>query len=773
MSTFNGDSYVDFRNINLKGGASGTGLIRWNPASSYGTNGALWATNPFGTADYGLYINGSGQLVFSSAGSATVLGTPGGAGTIPTFNAVFGQSSTLQLGGVATFTIDNSTGNNNVLTLTNTGGGSGVLLQITNVGSGSDIAGTSGTWTFSKTGVATFLTATLAGSAGATSLELTLGNIVVDAGGISLTKAANSATLTVVNNTATTASVVVISGSAAYTGSTTTSFMTISPTGLTTGTAVYIPTVALSTGIALQLNYAGTTSLTTGKMFYVLSSATAMQSTSRLFLISHTGISSASGAGILCEHISAATDATDIMKITASSTITGSLMWLAMASSLTGIGLSIPNCDALTTGYGINVTGSTTALTTTGRLFLVSHSGATTSTGTVAEFITAATDGTVLLKLTSAASVSGINLSIVGTTGMTTGSLIRATSSTAAAVATNGIYSFLLTGAFTSGASTVGAFHVAGAATVSGTIMSILGGAQTTGIALNITDPSTGMTSGSLLRVITATTGAVATNGIVSIQASGAYTSTSNAGLLNVSASAAVGAATLVNISASAASQTATNLLNVVQSGATITAFTGSVASFTGAGTTGTGNTVLVTSVNTTAGDGVKIVSNALTVGAATALNVSHTTSVLGAGTSMVRITSTSADTGSTTGTLLDLAQTGVAAGNVAVLLTDNSSSVTARTGVKINFTNASAVLATPFAIANAGVTGTGSKFKLAGNFCGYNIWVSTDGTSPNGALGQTQNTNVTAGDICLGTTGGKMAYCTSAATNGSWSILT
>ena len=194
--------------------------------------------------------------------------------------------------------------------------------------------------------------------------------------------------------------------------------------------------------------------------------------------------------------------------------------------------------------------------------------------------------------------------------------------------------------------------------------------------------------------------------------------------------------------------------------------------SFTGAGTTGTGNTLLVTSVNTTAGDGVKIVSNALTVGAATALNVSHTTSVLGAGTSMVRISSTGVDTGSTTGTLLDLAQT-AAVGNVGMLVTDSSSSAVARSVVKINITNSAAVLATPLVIANAGVTGTGSKFKLAGNFCGYNIWVSTDGTAPNGVLGQTQNTNVTTGDICLGTTGGKIAYCTNSATNGSWTVLT
>jgi hypothetical protein len=770
MSIYNGDSYVDPRNINLRGGASGSGLIRWHPVPT-GSNGN-WATNPFGTTDYGLYVNSSGQLVFSSTGSTTVLGTPGGGGSIPSFNAVYSVAQKLTVAGT-TFTIDNATNDaTNVLTLTNTGTGSGVVLQITNVGTGSDISGTGATWSFSKAGAGTALTLALAGTAGSTSLSLTLGNIVTSAGGLSLTKAADNATLSVTNNSNATATQVAFAGSGTFSGTTTASFFTITPSGLTSGTAVYLPVLAITSGKGLQINYAGTTSHTSGKLFEIDSSATAMTSTGRMFLVNHTGVTGVST--VLSEFISAATDETIITQITASGVLAlGVALNIAVGSMTTGNAISIPNLDSLTTGVGVYLASSATAITTTGHLFYSHHTGATGTSAILNLFDSAATDETVVVEVDTVAMINGVALKLTGTTGMTTGSLLLATSTTAAAVATNGIFSFVGSGAFTTTASTLGFFHIAGAATVSGTIVSILGGAQTTGIALNVTDPSTGMTSGSLIRAITATTGAVATNGIVSIQASGAYTSTANAGLLNVSASALVGAGTVVNIAMTAASQTASNALNVVQSGATITAFTGSVVSFTGAGTTGSGNTLLVTSVNTTAGDGVKLVSNALTVGTATALNVSHTTSVLGAGTSLVRITSTSADTGSTTGTLLDLAQTGVAAGNVAVLLTDNSSSVVARTGVKINFTNASAVLATPLVIANAGVTGTGSKFKIIATLGGYSIWVSTDGTSPNGALGQTQNTNVTAGDICLGTTGGKMAYCTSAATNGSWSILT
>ncbi len=656
MSTYNGDSFVDFRNINLKGGASGTGLVRWAPASSFGTNGALWSSNPFGTTDYGLYLNSSGQLVFSSAGTATIIGAPG-ATSIPIWNAIWAQSQTLQLAGVATFTIDNNTGNNAVLTLTNSGAGSGIILQITNAGTGSDISGTSATWSFSKLGAQTALSSVYAGAAyGTAAVTLTNGDLVISSGRLLATATSNaSSSFVFTNNTATTATPFAIAGSGAYTGTTTGSFMTITPSGLTTGTGVYIPTVALSTGKALQLNYAGTTSHTTGIQFQILNSSTAMQASARIFSVSHTGISTASGAGILGEFTSAVADATVILKVTASSTLTGNVLWLAMASVVTGIGLNIPNVDSITTGFGVSVIGSTTALTGAGRLFIVSHTGATSSTGTVAEFKTAATDGTVLLKLTSAASISGVNLSIVGTTGMTTGSLIRATSSTAAAVATNGIYSFLLTGAFTSGASTVGAFHVAGAATVSGTIMSILGGAQTTGIALNITDPSTGMTSGSQLRVISATTGAVATNGIVSFQLSGAYTSTAaTLGAVHVSATATVTGTAFSVLAGSMTTGVGAYISDGAGTGLTsgsllriATATTGAVATngvvslIASAAYTSTSFVGLLTLVanSTTAGTVASVFGNALTTG--NALYVSGTGAFTGTGFATVNATGT------------------------------------------------------------------------------------------------------------------------------------
>lgn len=727
MSTFNGKSFSDPRNINLKGGATGTGLIRWAPPSS-GAIAQNWASNPFGTTDYGLYINASGSLVFSSAGSLTVLGAAGGGGAVPSFNAVYGASQTLTVS-ATTFTIDGTHASNNVLTVSDTGAGSGHLIQITNTGSGLDINGTNGTWSASALGALTGLTLTLAGSAGATSLALTLGNIVTSAGGLSLTKAANNATLTVTNNTATTASVVVIADSAAFSGSTTTSFMTIT-SGATTGTVLYIPVAGLTTGRAIHIP---ANALTSGIVFNVTSSATAITGAGRLFLSTHSGATGTSAT--LNEFISAANDETIIVQITASAALAlGTALAISGASITTGNGLTLANFDALTTGLGVQIASAATAITGAGRMLFVNHTGATSSTGTLVEFATAATDATnatTLLKLTSVASIVGVNLSITGTTGMTTGSLIRATSSTAGAVATNGIYAFGLTGAFTSGASTVGAFHIAGASTVSGTIMSILGGAQTTGIALNITDPSTGMTSGSLLRVISATAGAVATNGIVSFQSSGVFTSTT-IGFVNVIVSGAV-AGTGLAVQMSATSQTTGIGFRVDQTNTT-TGYSGALVQFTGSHTTG-GTTLSIVDVTTTTGDGVLISSNALVAGTSTAMRIAHTTSVLGAGNSLLRLSSTSVDTGTTTGTLLDLASTATT-GTVSLI---TASALTSGIGLSIVSSGASQTTATALSITQSG-TATG--------FTGSLVSILGSSTTGSGNAFQVTGVNTTAGDV-------------------------
>lgn len=117
-----------------------------------------------------------------------------------------------------------------------------------------------------------------------------------------------------------------------------------------------------------------------------------------------------------------------------------------------------------------------------------------------------------------------------------------------------------------------------------------------------------------------------------------------------------------LTIGMTGASQTTSSGLVVTQSGTT-TGYTGSLVNITGSSTTGSGNALQVTGVNTTAGDTVKIVNNAITNGTSTALNISHTTSVIGAGSSLARISSTGVNTGTTTGTLLDLSSTASTSG--------------------------------------------------------------------------------------------------------------
>ncbi len=54
MPTYNGHAYSSTRNINVKGG-----LIRF---------GKTYAANPFGTDEYGIYVNSSGNLIYSKLG---------------------------------------------------------------------------------------------------------------------------------------------------------------------------------------------------------------------------------------------------------------------------------------------------------------------------------------------------------------------------------------------------------------------------------------------------------------------------------------------------------------------------------------------------------------------------------------------------------------------------------------------------------------------------------------------------------------------------------
>ncbi len=400
-------------------------------------------------------------------------------------------------------------------------------------------------------------------------------------------------------------------------------------------------------------------------------------------------------------------------------------------------------CIAMATDTGViySNTGSRTSSTFTA-------SSSASAMVLPSAFTDAATTTGSSFQITAAAITSGnaINL-VLG--GLTSGNGVLVTASTAnfttggslfkgdmvAATAGNGL-TIVTTGAYT------------------GTGLAILtAGAMTTGVILQLTS-TTGLTSGSLLRATTSTAGALATNGAVSIRGTGAFTSTSNVGLLDVSASATI-AGTVVHFTSTSAGQTTGQILNVTASGYT-TGYTGNVVQITGCSTTGASNTLAVIGVNTTAGDVVDLSNTALTLGSGTILNVNHTTSVLGAGSSLVRISSTGVNTGTTTGTLLDLSAT-AAAGSTQILLTDSSADTAARFGIVSSVTNAAAVLAQPFRSSNVAITASKftKHFVMTDGTKTLTIWISQDGTTPNAVL------SGTAGDICLNGPSSRMFYCT------------
>lgn len=796
MPTYNGKPFSATTNLNLKGG-----ILRFGQTNT---------TNPIGSSDYGLYINGSGQLILSAAGSTTTLGAAGGGGSIPSWEALYNNDQTFSLAS-STWTIDRTTGNGDVVTITNTGGGSGSLIQITNAGTGKDIRGDSGTWSVSKVGDAVFNLITASGDAGSDSFTLTAGDVNMGDGSITVVDADNAATFSVTNNTATTASVFVFAGSGTFSGTTTSSFFTITPSGLTTGTAVYLPVAALTTGKAVhvvgnavtsgilvhiassaastQLTGAGrllkvdhtgnatgtgivaevnsaaadetvifkitasaalalgtafsvsasalTTgtavgvadldSLTDGYGLHVASSATAISSSGHLVFVNHTG--NAGVSAVLTEFKSAAADETTIVKINATAALAaGVALDISLAALTTGKAIDISDLDAITTGKAIHVdaTGTThtdgilvhldsagTAISSTGRIFLSDHTGATTTSGILNEFKSAANDETVVVKITAASLTSGSALAATGldalTTGkglsitsaataitgagrllsvshtgvtsssgtlvefvssandgtivaaitandlstgtmlsfgtnigLTTGTVISAAHTTSVIADGGSMLRLSSTGINTGGATNATMLDIQTTAQVAGTQVLVKAGAVTTGVLLSLIS-TTGMTSGSLIRATTSTAGAIATNGAISFRATGAYTSASNVGFVDILASATT-AGTVLRIASTAAGQTATELLRVDASGFT-TGYTGSVATFTSASTTGAANVILVTSANSTDGTAVKVVANSLTTGVG--LQVTSSGTITSAGEGLVNLVASGMTTGS------------------------------------------------------------------------------------------------------------------------------
>jgi len=250
--------------------------------------------------------------------------------------------------------------------------------------------------------VARYGAVTIGGLAANNMLTITTGDVLLSDSSITVVDADNAASLSVTNNTATTASVFVFAGSGVFTGSTTSSFMTVTPSGLTTGTAIYAPLAAMTTGVGY---HSLANALTTGKIISISSSATAITGAGRLFLSTHSGATGTTAT--LNEFISAATDESIILQVKASAALAlGKILNVSGASVTTGSAIVASDLNALTTGIGVLIASSATAITGAGRLFYSNHTGATGTSATLNEFASAATDETIITQITASGALA-------------------------------------------------------------------------------------------------------------------------------------------------------------------------------------------------------------------------------------------------------------------------------------------------------------------------------------------------------------------------------
>lgn len=269
---------------------------------------------------------------------------------------------------------------------------------------------------------------------------------------------------------------------------------------------------------------------------------------------------------------------------------------------------------------------------------------------------------TTLVNVVSTTATTGNLLDVRSSAAaQTTTTLINATASGYTTEFTGNVVNF--TGVSTTGVGNV--LNITSANTTAGNALNITSGVTTTngsGVTLN----ANALTTGTAFRIPHTTSVIADTGSLFRVTSSSVDTGgATNGTLADFSASGTL-TGRLVKIRSTAAAQTTTTLLDVVASGYT-TGYTGNVASFTGVSTTGTGNVVNITSANTTAGNalsitsgatttngsGITLAANALTTG--TGMRITHTTSVIASGGSLLRLSSTSADTATTTGSLLDL----------------------------------------------------------------------------------------------------------------------
>lgn len=547
----------------------------------------------------------------------------------------------------------------------------------------------------------------ITGTADADALAITTGDFTMADGKVAITNQDNEDTLKVTNNGLTSASAFELNGSGTFTGSTTSSFVHISPTGLTTGTVAYVVANALTTGKVLAVSATGQTD---GILMDVTGGGANITATGRMLKLNMGAATAGMGIEVTTSGIYAGAG---LVTIAATAATTGSFLVLTATGLTTGKGISMLGLDALTSGIGLHVTSAATAITGAGRLAYFGHTGATSTSGTLFEIASAANDETIIAQITSSAALAaGVMLALSGAS-VTTGTAIRASdlnalttgiglhlASSATAITGAGRMVYVNhTGAtgtsailneFASAANdeTVIFKLTASAALAGGIVLDISPAALTTGKVIDISNLDA-ITTGKALHIDA--TGVTQTDGIlVHIDsASTALTSTGRLLLVDHTGNAGV-SAVIAEVASAAADET---VIMKVTASAALAA--GIALQVSGAAVT-TGNLIGITN------------ADALTTGR------------------MLSLVSNSADTGTR---------------SLAFIHSDNS----AATGVTVLALRNDAPTSTNFRRMQTFSNGTQT----------VTFWMSDGSTSPNTAL------TGTAGDVCYGADSGKTYYCT------------
>lgn len=553
------------------------------------------------------------------------------------------------------------------------------------------------------------------GTAASNSLAITNGDVDLADGSITLIDADNAASLSVTNNTATTAAVVVVAGSGAFTGSTTGSFMTLTASGLTTGTVLYVPAAALTTGKVLDVVAAAQTD---GILATLTGGAANLTATGRLLKL-------AMGAATVGQALEIATTGA----YTGAGVVTVTADTATTAGATVGQGIVTVSADALTTGTCLDVT-STSIVLTSGRLADLSHisgsiTGILNKSGDLVNVSSnrVVTTGTVsddydMLNLIRTSEINGAGTFAATGSVLYVENAVTNTSGTVTDTA-NGVQ-VVMDALGTGNGLNITHAHATSVAAI------ITNNSLTTGTLLTLTSSGTMTGAGELLSLVgnTATTctgllrasGTGLTDGFVCEFTGGGANFTATGGMANWDMGAATDGGGL-KISTSGI-YVGAGLLQLTANSAT----TGTIAVITANGlTTGTGLTVTSSGTITTTGELVSLVGNTATTCtgllriSGTALTDGFCAQFTGGGAAMTASGGVLdlAGGAAITGAVLKVTTTGAYTGTVGVV---DINAASATTGVVVDIGAAGLTTGTALNLGDLNALTTGAGLKVVSN---------------------------------------------------------